>query len=171
MVIKLKKNVLFSIVLLSIILCGYLFLQITYKSEFEKFTYDSGKLQITKYLENNRRELENIANELYKSKSSKKRPYKNIEYSSYCNYKQLNSFEKSSFVQFDFAAQGMNGGQYYGLIYSKDSNIYDDNDLFIYDENNEIGKGNNVFIREKIANNWYYYYDDYDGKVKVEDIK
>ena len=78
MVIRLKKNILFLIVLLSIILCGYLFFQITYKSEFEKFTYDSGKRQITKYLENNRRELENIANELYKSKSSKKRPYKNI---------------------------------------------------------------------------------------------
>lgn len=152
-------------------LCGYLFLQTLHKVEFGRFTYYSGKREIIKYLENNKSELENIAKELYKNRISKKKPYENIRYGSYFEFQEFTFLEKSTFVKFDFDAQGMLGGQYYGLIYSPDSNIYDGNDLFIYDENKETGKGNNIFIREKIADNWYYYYDDFDGKVKIEDIK
>lgn len=68
-------------------------------------------------------------------------------------------------------AQGFLGGQYYGLIYSKDENIYNGKDLFIYDENKETGEGNNIFIRKKILDNWFFYYNDWDGKVKIDNIK
>ena len=57
----------------------------------------------------------------------------------------------------------MLGGQYYGLIYSQNNH-----DGLI--KNKEIG-GNNIFIRQKITDNWYFYYDDYDGKVDVKKIK
>ena len=57
--------ILLLITLLIIVLCGYIFLQKGYKTEFEKFDYDSGKHEVIKYLENNRSELENIVNEFY----------------------------------------------------------------------------------------------------------
>lgn len=167
------------IILFVVILVGYLCLRVFciakrafFKSEFEKFTYDSAKKETIHYLEENKKELESIADELYKSKSSKERPYKYISYSSYCDYTKYDfSLEKSEYVQFDMDAQGFLGGQYYGLIYSKDKNIYDNKDLFIYDENKETDEGNNIFIRQKISDNWYYYYDDYDGKVQIKNIK
>lgn len=37
----------------------------------------------------------------------------------------------------------------------------------IYDEKETTGEGNNIFIREKIKDNWYFYYDDYDGTVDI----
>ena len=40
----------------------------------------------------------------------------------------------------------MLGGQYYGLIYTKDSK----ESLIVYDENEETKNGNNVFIRKKL---------------------
>ena len=61
----------------------------------------------------------------------------------------------------------MLGGQYYGLIYAKESK----ENLFIYDEKEETKQGNNVFIRQKIKDNWYFYYEDYDGKVNINKIK
>ena len=150
-----------------IIFCAYLSFQKLYKTHFDRFTYDSGKREMMKYLKENKSELEKIAIELYESKSSKNSPYKKISYGSYV---KNNSLEKSSFVQFDFDSQGFLGGQYYGLIYSQDENIYDGKNIIIYDEKKEIGEGNNIFIREKLADNWYYYYDDYDGKIKSKDV-
>ena len=61
----------------------------------------------------------------------------------------------------------MLGGQYYGLIYIKEYN----DELIIYDEFKETGTGNNIFIRKKIKDNWYIYYDDFDGKVDIKKIK
>lgn len=171
-VIILKRIIiLLLITLLIIVLCGYIFLQKGYKTKFEKFDYDSGKHEVIKYLENNRSELENIANELYKSKSSKKRPYKNIRYGSYENSVEFPSLKKSEYIQFDMDNQGFLGGQDYGIIYSKNENIYNGKNLFIYDENKETGEGNNIFIREKIFDNWFFYYNDWDGKVQIDNIK
>lgn len=59
--------------------------------------------------------------------------------------------------------RGMLGGQYYGIIYSKNNE-----EKLI--KNKEI-HGNNIFIRQKIKDNWYFYYDDYDGKVNINKIK
>lgn len=151
------------LIVVIIIFCGYLSLLKLYKTDFDRFTYDSGKREIIKYLKENKSQLESIAIELYESKSSNDSPYKKISYASYC---KNNSLEKSSFVKFNFDSQGFLGGQYYGLIYSQGGNIYDGKDIIIYDEKKETGEGNNIFIREKIADNWYYYYDDYDGKIK-----
>lgn len=170
------KNILIQIalyilIILIIVISGYLVFKIIDKDDTERFTYDSGKIEIIKYLDNNKSELESIVKELYRSKSSLDNPNKNISYVSYRDNNGLSYLEKNPCVQFDFDAQGMLGGQYYGLIYSQESNIYDGKDLFIYNEKKETGEGNNIFIREKILDNWYYYYDDYDGKVDLENLK
>ena len=60
----------------------------------------------------------------------------------------------------------MLGGQYYGLIYIKDKF----EELIIYD-GTKLENGNNIFIREKLKDNWYFYYDDYDGKVNIDKIR
>ena len=74
---------------------------------------------------------------------------------------------KTEYIKLDLDSQGMLGGQYYGLIYTKESK----EKLIIYDEKEETKKGNNVFIRQKIKDNWYFYYEDYDGKVNINKIK
>ena len=61
----------------------------------------------------------------------------------------------------------MLGGQNYGIIYSK----IDDEDFIVYDQKKVIGEGNNIFIREKLYDNWYFYYNDWDGEIDVNKIK
>ena len=143
-----------------------------YKRDYDKFDFNSAKEETILYLKENEKELENIADELYKSKAKQNNTYKNISYASYHNYpKNNNSLENTEYVIFDLDSQGVLGGQYYGLIYSKNKNIYNGNSLAIYDENKETGNGNNIEIRKKIDNNWFFYYDDYDGKVQINSIK
>ena len=60
----------------------------------------------------------------------------------------------------------MLGGQYYGLIYIQDK--FDE--LITYD-GTKLENENNIFIREKLKDNWYFYYDDYDGKVNIDKIR
>ena len=57
------------------------------------------------------------------------------------------------------------------------SNLYSDrnkarnvDEVIIFDELSETGEGNNIFIRKKINNNWYFYYDDYDGKIDLNKL-
>ena len=107
--------------------------------------------------------MKKIAEEVYEDKSSIENPLENIRYAGYYYDYNLNFKSKEAYIKFDIDAQGMLCGQYYGLIYSKNNH-----DELI--KNKEIG-GNNIFIRQKIKDNWYFYYDDYDGKVDVKKIK
>lgn len=163
-----KKKIVFSFfIIFLIIIIGLLLIKITlnsfYNKEFNKFDYDKAKKITIKYLNKNEEQLKKIAEELYENKSSIENPLENARYVGYYYDYRLNYESKEEYVKFDIDAQGMLGGQYYGLIYSKNN----------YDElikNKEIG-GNNIFIRQKIKDNWYFYYDDYDGKVDVKKIK
>lgn len=139
-----------------------IFLNHLYNDDFNKFTYQSSKEIVTTFLNKNKKELEKIADEVQKSKVSKKDPLKNISYVSYYD---------EEYIQFNMDAQGMLGGQYYGLIYSINDNITNNEKIKIYDEYKETGSGNNIIIREKICDNWYFYYEDYDGKVDTSKIK
>lgn len=164
----LKVLKIIGIVIICYIIFRNIFLFILFSQDSNKFDYDSSKKMAIKYLNDNKEELENIGNELYNNKSSMKNPFNKINYASYIESYQ-DEYEKE-YVKFDMDAQGMLGGQYYGLIYSV-NDINDNEKIKIYDELKEKGTGNNIFIREKISDNWYFYYDDYDGKVNVENIK
>lgn len=168
---KIFNYFLITIGVISIILFfGCCILNFIINMDINRFDYNSSKKETLKFLKNNKKELEIIALELRKTKASKNKPYENIRYATYENNLNFSFFKKLEYVKFDIDAFGMLGGQYYGLIYICD-NKYINEDLFIYDENKETGNGNNKFIREKIANNWYFYYDDYDGKVNISKIK
>ena len=96
-----------------------------------------------------------------KNKSSIKNPTKEIRLAKYNYLSDFNFKEKTEFIEFSIYNSGLFGGQDYGLIYSK---INSEN-IIIYDEKEAIGEGNNIFIREKIYENWYFYYNDWDGEV------
>lgn len=114
----------------------------------------------------NEEELKKIVDEVYKNKSLIRNPYDGIRYVSY-NYSEDSNFKVIEYIDFSLDGQGMLGGQSYGLIYSNDMS----EELIIYDEFEERKDGNNIFIRQRIKDNWYFYYDDYDGKVDISKIR
>lgn len=167
-----KKIILMTVVGIFIILStSYGILNLWLNKDSQRFNVQSAKKEVIQYLKQNKKELEKIAKELYEEKTSKKSPYPKISYSQYKNDTDLSFLEKLEYIQFDVDAQGFLGGQYYGLIYSKDDHINDRKDMFIYEQYKEEKEGNNIFIREKIDEYWFYYYNDYDGKVDIEKIK
>lgn len=166
------KNIALPIVAIILIILGgiliiLLRLNSLWKKEFNKFDYDEAYTSAINYLNENEKELNKIVDELYKTKSSKKNPTKDIRYTSYNYLNDFNFKYETEYIIFDLNGQGMLGGQNYGLIYSKENN----DSIIIYDEYKKTGNGNNIFIRKKIRDNWFFYYNDYDGKVNVDKIK
>ena len=162
-----KRNILVTLVSLALILLIiFAYFKIA-RFNSSEFNYNNAKKDTINYLNKNEKQLKELVNELYQSKSSTNNPYKDIGYATYDYLEDFNFKEKIEYIKVDLNSQGMLGGQYYGLIYSN----FNENKLIVYDEFKETGKGNNIFIREKIKNNWYFYYDDFDGKVDVKKIK
>lgn len=136
--------------------------------DLNRFDYNSSKKVAIEFLNDNKEELESMTKEIYTSKSFKENPYKNIISVNYVESAQ-DLYDKEH-IEFYMDSQGMLGGQYYGLIYSLDSNFNDNKVIKIYDQFKETGNGNNIYIREKISDNWYFFYNDYDGKVNLKTI-
>lgn len=159
-------GIVIALVLLYILFSIFL-LNILYEKEFNKFNYESAKEKTIDYLNDNEEVLKKIVDELYESKTLVREPYDGIRYASY-NYSNAFAFEeKFEYIDFSLDGQGMLGGQSYGLIYSNDIN----EELVIYDESEVRKDGNNIFIRQRIKGNWYFFYDDYDGKVDIDKVK
>lgn len=158
-----KKKLLNTFIAILLIVTGVtLFIII---SNVNRDDYQNAKNNSIKFLNNNIYELEKLSDEAITSKNYNEKEFKNVSY----------SYEKNSdnieYVQFDINSKGMLGGRYWGIIYSPDDDFLDNETIQIYDENQETGKGNNIFIKERIRNNWYFYYDDYDGKIDIKNIK
>ena len=124
------------------------------------------KKETIKFLEKNIKELEEISKELILSKDTEWKKHDKLQYG--YGYKDSNNKE---YIQFDLDAQGFLGGQYWGLQYSPNDDYLDGANIKIYDEKERTGKGNDIFIIEKIKENWYFYYEDYDGKVNIKTIE
>ena len=136
------------------------------KKVSNKFDYNNAKEIAIKYLNQNEYELKRIVDELYESKSSMKMPYEGIRYAAYNCFNDFDFKLETEYIQFDLDAQGTLGGQYYGLIYSE----VNTEDLIVYDEYKETRSGNNIFIRKKIKDHWYFYYNDFDGNISTNGI-
>lgn len=163
-----KKKVIIIFLIQFLIISVGIFLiklciDINWKKEFNKFDYDKAKKTTIKYLNKNEEQLKTIVDELYENKSSIENPIENIKDAGYHNSSNFNFKNNEEYIKFAIDAQGMLGGQYYGLIYSKNNEeeLIKNKELF----------GNNIFIRQKIKDNWYFYYDDYDGKVNINKIQ
>ena len=127
-------------------------------------SYDQAKKSTVDFFTKNQAELESAANAILDDKSANEISVVGITSISY------NKVETSEKVTFDFDAQGMLGGQYWGIYYSSDnipridSSILDLTEATL--ENCYFYKqtdGNNYHFSERIAPNWFFYYEDYDG--------
>ncbi len=164
-----KKKIISTFVIIFFIIFIGLFLivsinKIYWKKEHDKFNYNKALKTTTKYLNKNENELKKIADILLETKESKEKPYKNIKFAKY--FKDFDFKGNGEYIKFNIDSQGMLGGQYYGLIYIQDK--FDE--LITYD-GTKLENENNIFIREKLKDNWYFYYDDYDGKVNIDKIR
>lgn len=81
---------------------------------------------------------------------------------------RLREFKKLENVVFECKAQGILGGQSWGLLYIPSNEYLGEKKLYIYDEKEFKSDSNNVFIRKKLKKNWFFYYDDWDGKVNLK---
>ena len=70
-----------------------------------------------------------------------------------------NCYREESFVKFNIDAQGFLGGQYWELVYTQDGTFYGETESYLYEEND----GNNIVRAEKINEQWWYLWTDYDG--------
>lgn len=154
-----KKSTIFIGLMLVIVLILFI------TSQFYKVSdYERAKQRSIKFLDSNINNLQKISDEMMLSKLNESLSYKKV---SYRYHKNLNDKE---YIIFDIDARGMLGGQYFGIIYCPMDDLLDGDSIEIYDENRETGRGNNIFIKEKIKEKWYFYYDDYDGKVDIKNI-
>lgn len=111
-------------------------------------TYSSAKIECEKVLDKYQIQMEQIAVDSLQTNNSS--DFKDYFYSCY---------QDEGFVIFDIDAQGMLGGQYWDLVYTKDGTFYGESETYLYKETN----GNNVVRAEKINEHWWYLWTDYDG--------
>ena len=63
-------------------------------------------------------------------------------------------------VRFDVGGQGMLGGQHWHLVYTPDGTLYGQDEVYEY---RETDGGNNITKAEKIDENWWFLWVDFDG--------
>lgn len=129
-------------------------------------SYSEAEKYSVNYLNSNIEQLTKTAKGVIKDKPVKgydKNIFKEIYYISYggssidvnCNY-----------ASFHFKDDGFVHDVDWGLIYSP-SNIYEGEEELYIDRNSGH---NNIFIRKKIKDNWFFYYDDFDGDTNLNEI-
>ena len=158
------KKSLFVYLILAVIILLIGILAFSFLIDKREFDYQEAEEEANYYLEKNEKQLMELVSELYVTKSSKKDSIKGVTYASYVNRDDFDFKNSIEYIKIDLHSQGMLGGQYYGLLYTKEKV----EDYILFDEKKESKNGNNVFIRKKIKDNWYFYYDDYDGKVSIK---
>ncbi len=127
--------------------------------------YEKCKDKSISFLDKNEEKLTEVAEDLMQKEDGASYRFKDKYY---CGYSKGDNV---SYVKIDIDAQGMLGGQYWGIIYCPNNNFIDGNSTIeIYDEKQTNEDGNNIFVKEKIKENWYFYYDDYDGKIDISTI-
>ncbi len=132
----------------------------------DQYDYERPKKAALDYLAENESELIELFERMLEAKPEF--PNDSGEYNG--NYYSYEKTDTTEYVTLDMDAQGMLGGQYWGLIYCPTNDLIANGaDIEIYDER-EKDTGNNVFIKQKLKDGWYFYYVDYDGHVDVSKI-
>ncbi len=121
-------------------------------------TYQTAKSYSESFLDRNLTELEEIAQESLANKQATVSEYKKASFISYD--------ELEAAVNFEIGSQGMLGGQYWQLVYTEKGTYMGETDQYTFYEEN----GNNIIFAEKIRENWYFYWIDYDGRVDLSNI-
>ncbi len=155
---KKRIKIICGFLLIIVMALGFVLNKCTNTSHYEK-----SKEEATHFLAKNEADLKDIFEDLMSKEQNDSGKYKGKFYIYY-------KTDSTEYVKLDIDARGMLGGQYWGIIYCPNNNLIRNNSsVEIYDESKN-GTGNNIFIKEKIKDNWYFYYDDYDGKVDITKI-
>lgn len=113
-------------------------------------TFASAKWSASRTLERHRGEMEAIALPLA--------DLDHHETGLYNDYFYINDPVQDT-VQFDIGSQGMLGGQYWSLVYSKEGTLHGQEETYLWQEEN----GNNVIRAERLDEHWWFMWIDYDG--------
>ncbi len=126
---------------------------------FGEHTYQSAKDFSESFLKHNQEELEDIAQDILKAKKTSISEYKKAYEIKYDEHEEA--------VNFEIGSQGLLGGQYWRLVYTEKGNYRGETDKYTYYEED----GNNIAFAEKLNENWYFYWIDYDGREDLSNIK
>lgn len=153
-----KKKIIAIIFVIVCIIIGSFVSNMRYGSHYEK-----AKGESVRFLNRNERKLEEICKTCIREDFEKEYEFKGRKY-------YYVSYNGKEYVVIEINERGMLGGQYWELIYCPDDYL-DGESIKIYSEFEETGKGNNIIVTEKIRENWYFCYKDYDGKVDIDKIR
>jgi len=154
------------IFILSILLLFFLFIM-PFRGIAGNTSYDEAKIKCIKIFNKQEKTFINTMNSAIENEATDNLKIKNVQSIQYHKY------ERSEKVEFSINAQGMLGGQYWGVYYSSDDSpsiltVEDEDGLLVEDSLNgsfyyKESNGNNVYVTEKIKEGWFFYYMDYDG--------
>lgn len=113
-------------------------------------TYSTAKTECEKVLVKHGTELESLSAEVLETGNPASGYYDSYFYS--CH-------QEDSFVTFEIDGQGMLGGQYWSLVYTKDGTFYGETESYLYEQPD----GNNIVKAERLDAHWWYLWTDYDG--------
>lgn len=130
----------------------FLFLLLPFSGYSNETDYASAKANVEKFLDANSVELEEIATQTLEDQAVSTSEFKDISY--------ITFDESNNMVIFEIGSQGMLGGQYWSLVYCKDGTFHGEFELYTY---NQPG-GNNLVLAEKLQENWFFCWEDYDGR-------
>ena len=132
-------------------------------------SYSEAEEYSVNYLNSNVEQLTKIAKEVIKEKSDDGFPTEISEIRS-IYYGDSDVISNSDYVTFNFYDNGFYHDVDWGLIYSPSNKFEGENKLYTYDQSINDTKGNNVYVRKKIKDNWFFYYSDYDGDTNLSEI-
>jgi hypothetical protein len=129
-------------------------------------SYQEAKIDTIKYFTKYQNEFDAAKDTVLSKQSVDGVSIKNVNY---INFYTSNTRQN---ISFDYDAQGMLGGQYWGLYYASDNTPWFDErntDIELTETTVEgcyfwqEPDGNNYYATERISENWFFYYMDYDG--------
>lgn len=158
---KTAKRIMLIFCLALAIVLGFAFSRCC--AQFEECNYQSAKDDAENFLKRNREELENIAKDIFRDKQVSVTEYKRVHDIDYDAHEDA--------VNFAFDSQGALGGQYWRLVYTEKGEYLGEAQRYIYYEKDHSEGGNNIIFAEKIIENWYFYWIDYDGREDLSNMK
>ena len=112
-------------------------------------SYETAKRESESYLWIHKTKLEKIALECFSSKEKGGKEDSAYRY----------SFDPNQeLVCFEVDSQGMLGGQYWELVYTKDGTLYGQTKTYL-----QTFHGGNVIKAERIDEHWWFLWTDYDA--------
>ena len=117
-------------------------------------TYSTARTACEKFLLDNRERIELLAKDAAASQVTESKTV--LEHTYY--------YGSDGYVYFSIGSQGMLGGQYWELVYTPGGSFCGETETYAFRE----ADGNNIVKAEKLADNWWYCWRDFDGTPKSE---